>query len=106
MNLTKYKHCSKCDNVFPKETGFYPNKARYDNYDSYCRKCHDKISGKNQNLIQRNDTLKVKKCSICKNVYDLTYFIFQNTYGDGFNNQCKECSLDGKNEGLCYLTAR
>lgn len=38
MDVEKYKQCSFCKDVFPKEE-FYKNRATKDGYDSYCKSC-------------------------------------------------------------------
>jgi hypothetical protein len=59
MDVSLYKHCSKCDKVYPKLKGFYPNKARYDGCSIYCRLC-DTIKKKPRALkAQREAVVKL-----------------------------------------------
>jgi len=91
MNIEDYKYCPKCDNVFPTDTGFYPNAGRNDGLGVYCQKCQNEYKHTGEPLIVRNNIYEVKKCSGCKLVFDKSHFGNAPTNVNGLNHVCKDC---------------
>jgi len=99
MNVEDFKHCPKCDNVFPKDTGFHPNAGRSDGLSVYCRKCLNAVNNTGTPLITRNNTYQVKKCSGCKLVFDISHFrkaprnFIEHLAGEPYSQGCEACAL-------------
>jgi hypothetical protein len=82
MDISQFKHCGKCSNVYP-VSFFFKNKARYDGLSVRCKRCHLE-NACNPKHIRKAVIAKLGgKCAHCGYDKDIRALALDHVNGDG-----------------------
>lgn len=93
MSSIPLKTCSRCRNMRPATTEFFPpsNQAK-SGLSSWCRECRRAYDRAYQRPAEKKDPGRTsKQCSKCKAVKPLQEFVRDPRKLDGHESRCKEC---------------